>query len=233
MKAPLTSVAVAIAALALAACSSGPEGTSPSASPSATPSPSVTPSATPSASPTPTETAVAFTCPTWTDDPDAGVAAIGPNYFAGACLGESFDGAAANGAAVTVEASCPWYGTLVADDSLGFYVSTITEMDTPGESITLFRMSWFTDPADAAGLDMPSTAEGITIGSTEAQVLAAYPTATEVSFDDISRGPRTQLVVETSADTSYNFDITDGLVNEISWGYGISEGGPNGELCAL
>ena len=232
MKASLTSVAVLVATLALAACSASPEATSSATASPSSPSATST-SSTPSASPTPTETAVAFTCPTWTDDSDAGVAAIGPNYFAGACLGKSFDDAAANGAPVTVEDSCPWYGTLVADDSLGFYVSAITDMESPGDAITLFRMSWFSDPAEATSLDMPATAEGITIGSTKADVLAAYPTATEVSFDDISRGPRTQLVVSTGDDTSYNFDITDGLVNEISWGYGIAEGGPNGELCAL
>jgi len=159
--------------------------------------------------------------------------AIGPNYFAGACLDQSFDEAAANGAVITPVESCPWYGTIVADDSVGFYVSAISGLETPGDSIGFFVMSWFNDPAEASSLDMPSTAEGITIGSSAADVLDAYPTATEVSFDDISRGPRTQLVVSTGDDTSYNFDITDGLVNEISWGYGIAEGGPNGELCAL
>jgi hypothetical protein len=96
-----------------------------------------------------------------------------------------------------------------------------------------FVLKWFADPADAASYEMPATAEGITIGSSAADVLAAYPDATEVSFDDISRGPRKQLVAPTSDTTSYNFDIADGVVTEISWGTGLSEGGPNGELCAL
>src|SRR4029079_5030025 len=103
----------------------------------------------------------------------------------------------------------------------------------PGASINFFIMYWYGDPADAASFEMPRTAEGITIGSTADEVSAAYPTASEVTFDDLARGPRTQLVVPTTADTTYNFDVVDGVVTEISWGEGLSEGGPNGDLCAL
>ena len=61
----------------------------------------------------------------------------------------------------------------------------------------------------------------------------AVSSATEVAFDDIARGPRTQIIVPISDTTTYNFDIVDGLVTEVSWGENLGEGGPNGDLCAL
>jgi hypothetical protein len=223
-------LAAALAVVALAGCTSTPAETSPSASPS----PSVTHSATPSPSATPSETAAAAAeCPTWTDDPDDTVSAIGPISFAGVCIGQSFDEAIATGAPVTAPEQCPWYGQLVAQDDPGFYVTALSDPSDPGARINFFILYWFADPADAASFEMPSTAEGITIGSTTDEVMAAYPTASEVTFDDIARGSRTQLVVPTSATTTYNFDVVDGVVTEISWGEGLSEGGPNGDLCAL
>ena len=221
--------AAAFATTALAGCTSTPTETSPSASPS----PSVTHTATPSPSATPSETAAAAECPTWSDDPDYAAAAIGPISFAGVCVGQSFDEAIATGAPITAPEQCPWYGQLVAQDDPGFYVTALSDPSDPGARISFFIMYWFADPADAASFEMPRTAEGITIGSTADEVMAAYPTANEVTFDDIARGSRTQLVVPTSATTTYNFDVVDGVVTEISWGEGLGEGGPNGDLCAL
>lgn len=222
-----------IVLVALAGCTSTPEASSPSASPVA--SESATPSATPSEtpSPTPSETAAAAECPTWSDDPDAAAAAIGPISFAGACIGHSFDDAIAAGAALTAPEACPWVGELVAIDDPGLYVSAYSDPEDPGAYIGFFVLRWFADPADAASFEMPRTAEGITIGSSAAEVLDAYPDATEVEFDDIARGPRLQMVVPTTDTTTYNFDITDGVVTEISWGENLDQGGPNGDLCAL
>jgi len=224
--------AVAVAALLLAGCSGSPEETSQSPSSSPTPT-AASPSESPSPSPSPTETAVALDCPTWSDDPDNQAAAIGPISFAGVCVGQSFDEAAATGAPITSPEQCPWYGQLVAQDDPGFYVTALSDPSAPGEEISFFILYWFAEPEAAASFEMPRTAEGITIGSTVDEVMAAYPTATEVTFDDIARGSRKQLVVPTSADTTYNFDVPDGVVTEISWGKGLSEGGPNGDLCAL
>lgn len=221
----------ALALLLLAGCTSTPEATSPSASP--TPTPSAAPSVTPSPSPSPTETATALECPTWTDDPDASLAAIGPISFAGVCVGQSFEEAQGTGAPVTAPEQCPWYGQLVTQDDPGFYVTALSDPSAPGERISFFILYWFPDPSEAASFEMPRTAEDITIGSTAAEVLDAYPTAAEIDFDDIARGPRHQIVVPTSDTTTYNFDITDGVVSEISWGEGLAEGGPNGDLCAL
>jgi hypothetical protein len=223
----------AIALVTLAGCTSPAESPSPSASPSVTPSPSATPSATPSPSPTPTETAAAAECPTWSDDPDEAAAAIGPISFAGVCIGHSFDDAIASGATLTVPEACPWVGELVAIDDPGLFVSAYSDPEDAGAYIDFFVMRWFGHPADATSFEMPSTAEGITIGATQAEVLAAYPDATEVEFDDLARGPRTQIVVPTSPTTTYNFDIMDGVVIEVSWGENLDMGGPNGDLCAL
>ena len=118
-------------------------------------------------------------------------------------------------------------------DDLGFYVTALSDPSAPGDSIRFFIMYWFGDPLDAPSYEIPTTAEGISVGSSAAAVKAAYPSATEVSFDDMARGPRTQLVVSTSDTTSYNFDIVDGVVTEVSWGEGLGAGGPNGDLCAL
>jgi len=129
--------------------------------------------------------------------------------------------------------ACPWYGQIVAIDDPGFYVTALSDPAEPGERISFFIMYWYADPAEAADFELPATAEGVTIGSSAADVLDAYPGATEVTFDDISRGPRTQIVAQTSPSTTYNFDISEGVVTEISWGEGLSGGGPNGDLCGL
>ena len=223
----------ALAVLFLAACSSTPPAASPSASPSDSPSvtASASASASPSASATPTNTAL--DCPAWTDDPDAQVSAIGPNRYAGACLGMTFDEATANGTTVVGEEQCPWYATIVGDDDLGFYINAVQGGQEADGTITFFMVKWFGNPADAASYEMPRTPEGITIGSTRAEVLDAYPTASEIEFEDIARGMREQLVVTTGDTTTYNFDIVDKTVTEISWGEGLANGGPNGDLCAL
>lgn len=223
---------LAAAALVLTGCSSSPNEPSDSATPvvSESPSPSPTPT---EASPAPSETASALDCPIWTDDPDFEATAIGPISFAGVCVGQSFDEARATTAPVETPEQCPWYGQIVQMEEPGLYVSALSDPTTPGERINFFILYWYANPEDAASYEMPTTPEGITIGSRVEDVLAAYPDATEVTFEDIARGTRTQIIVPTSATTTYNFDINAGTVTEISWGEGLSSGGPNGDLCAL
>jgi len=225
-------VGIAAIALALTACTASPEPTASSPSPSA-PAPSPSVSVSTPAEPTQSPTAQAIACPTWSDDLDEDASTIGPISFAGVCVGQSFDEAIATGAPVTSPEQCPWYGQLVQMEDPGFYVTALSDPGSPGASIGFFVMYWFGDPLDAPSWEIPTTAEGISIGSSAAAVKAAYPAATEVSFDDLARGPRTQLVVPTGPATTYNFDIVDGVVTEMSWGEGLSAGGPNGDLCAL
>jgi hypothetical protein len=145
----------------------------------------------------------------------------------------TFDEVTANGTPTVGEEQCPWYAPIVSDDELGFYIIAVTQDADAAGTISFFILRWFSDPTGAADADVPATPEGITIGSTADEVLAAYPAAQEITFDDMARGPRTQLVVPTGDSTTYNFDITDLRVSEISWGEDLGTGGPRGDLCAL
>lgn len=233
--------AIAIAALAVAsltACDPSTTDVSPSASgtptPSATSAASPTPDASVTTGPGPVVTPIAAgDCPEFSDDPDLAMAAIDFNYFAGICTGMAFSQAeAASGLAVSGEVPCPWYAVLVSDEGLGYYVSALSPPETPGSEIWSFRMQWLGDPADASAYEMPSTPEGITIGSTEAQLNAAYPGATTFLVDDYARGPRDERIVLGPDSLAYVFDITSGLVSEVTWGTRLT-GGVQGEVCAL
>lgn len=240
----VTSIAVLFAAsvLTLTGCgSASPELTAVTHEP-ATSSP-VTASSTPSPSPSPTPEP---TTPSATpgpemgnpcDDPDAtavGLPAIDFNRYANICLGMSFAEAsdAMPGPPIAGEAQCPWYAELLAVDDPGLYVAAVTEPDNPGADIFLFRMIWLGDPADAASFAAPETQQGISVGSTTAEVNAAYPSATTVAIDDPARGPRNQLVVSGPGGNSLVFDVTSGHVDAMYWGERISQGAA-GELCAL
>lgn len=228
----ITVLALAVA-LALTACTdSDPEATpSPSPSPSLTPSPSISP--TPSPSPSPVVEAL---CPGWDDGLDEeGVAAIDFNRYAGICLGMSFAEASATyaGPPLVGEDYCPWVTAIVEVDDLGLYVHAYTFPEDPGEEIWLFKMIWLDDPAIAWSHDLPAHADGGTIGAMEGDIFAWYPTGSMVTHDDPSRGMRTQWVVPGPNNTAIAFDLTEGVVSEMSWGNRITGGGPWGELCAI
>jgi hypothetical protein len=139
---------------------------------------------------------------------------------------------AVGGIPVSGEAMCPWYATIISDEDLGWYVSALSPVEDPGSEIWFFRMQWLDDPAAATAYDMPRTPEGITIGSTEAEFVAAYPGATTMLVDDIARGPRDERLVAGPDSLTYVFDITDGYVSEMTWGKRLTMG-VNGEYCAL
>lgn len=233
----LTRIAVTVVAvLSLAACMAGAD---PSASPSATESPSTSPSASPTleTSPTPSATSsdsptatAALDCPPWDDGyhPD-GPAAIDFHRYAGMCVGMSFAEASDTfaGPPLVGEASCPWVATIVASGDL--YISAISDPAAPGDEILFFHAIYYEDPA--AAVEVPTTAEGITIGSSGPEVYGAYPSAFENAFEDVSRGPRTQIVVPGPAGMGLVFDLRDGLVWEITWGEGLDDG-VSGEFCA-
>ena len=228
-----TLVLAAALALVLAGCTT-PSEPSPSPTPVVTPSETPVPSETPSPTPSDSLTPVSYDCPAWDDAVDDGGPAITPTGYAGICLGASFaDAEARTGAPISPVEVCPWYGQIVADDELGFFVSAISYPEEPGEFIWVFSLVWLGDPASALSYEMPATAEGISVGSTIDNVKHAYPDAREIFFDDPSRGERHQIVVDNGDDLSFNFDLQDDVVSEITWGIGIGDGGPRGELCAL
>jgi hypothetical protein len=163
-----------------------------------------------------------------------GLTGIDFDRYAKICVGMSFAAASAAmpGPPIDGEAVCPWYALVLSVTDPGLYVAAITRADDPGAAIYMFRMSWQGDPAAAAAFGAPATVKGISVGSTTAQVTAAYPSATSVTFNDISRGPRTQLIVAGPGGTSMVFDVTSGAVSDMYWGKGIPQG-VNGELCSL
>jgi hypothetical protein len=238
-----SAIAAATIVLVLAGCTPSGGSAKPSASATATPHASATHASSPSATSatttttttsTTTTTTAAGACPTWNDASAAGgLAQIDFNRFAGICVGMDFPSAsAASGEDIAGIAQCPWDATIIADDTAGFYVSALSPVQSPGSAVTFFRMAWNNDPATASSYEMPTTAEGIRIGSTLAQLQAAYPSATHYAIDDMSRGPRDEWVVLGPGGNNYIFDVTAGLVSELNWGH-VQSTGIQGEYCAL
>jgi hypothetical protein len=170
----------------------------------------------------------------WNDaSAEGGLASIDFNRFAGICVGMDYTQAsAAAGYDIAGNPSCPWVTYIVSDDANGFYLTALSAVEDPGAAIDFFRMAWLNDPATASSYEMPATAEGITIGSTLAQLQAAYPSATYYAIDDYARGPRDEWVVLGPNGNEYIFDVTDGLVSELNWGQ-LQPTGIQGEYCAL
>jgi len=241
MNGNIARVALGAAAIALSLAGCGGGGGS-SASPSASATTSTTTTTTAPASPTTatttttttTTTTAAGGCPTWNDSSlESGLPSIDFNRFAGICIGMDFPTASsASGEDVAGNPSCPWYADIIADDASGFYVSALSPVESPGSQINFFRMEWLNDPATASSYEMPTTGAGITIGSTLAQMQAAYPSATHYAIDDMSRGHRDEWVVLGPSGNEYIFDVTAGLVSEVTWGQ-LQPTGIQGEYCAL
>lgn len=246
MKTSLVALA-ASCCLALAACASS--GDAPSASTDA--SPSTLPAITAPTLATPTETAEpspSFVVDSPSPTPDApqgdpctdpsvsasGLAPIDFGRYADICVGMSFAEATAAmpGPPIQGTGGCPWYADVLAADDPGLYVSAVTLPDAPGDRIFMFRMAWQGSLANAAAYDAPATAAGISVGSTTAEVKAAYPGAKAVTIDDPSIGQRNQLVVAGPSSMSLVFDVTEGRVSSVYWGERIQNGSV-AELCAL
>jgi hypothetical protein len=229
---------VGIAALTLAGCDKGGDpASSPTASAAATPTAtaSESPSPSPDASPSPAPSSTAEPNPCTDPSVSAvGLPAIDFDRYQFFCIGMSFDEASATADWLTVtgDAACPWYSTVGEMSDYGFHVGAMTRPDAPGADIYLFRMTWEGTPADVAAFDPPATAANISVGSTIAEVTAAYPDAAAVVVDDLVRGPRNHLLVTGPSGGTYDFDVTDGSVTDMYWGMSIPQG-VNGELCAL
>ncbi|NYI41652.1 hypothetical protein [Demequina lutea] len=242
---------VVLVGLTLGGCSGASTANTASSTPTSLPSvaaavPSATPSDSASPTPVPSTSAPATTQTTHTappvtaqgdpcTDPSVsfdGLAGIDFDRYAKICLGMSFAAASAAmpGPPVNGESVCPWYALLLTVQDPGLYVAAITRPDNPGAAISMFRMTWEGDPAAAAAFGAPKTVKGISVGSTTAEVTTAYPAATAISINDIARGARTQLVVAGPGGTSLVFDVTSGMVSDMYWGTGISQG-VSGELC--
>lgn len=207
-----------VAVLAVAGC--GPEDDA-----SVTPSPSPVMSAEPSPS-TPAETvepeptAMALDCPTWDDgfvEPGSEIAAYNFNRFAGVCVGMSYDEAASRWPdAFEGNPSCPWVVDIATGDDL--YIGAISEYESPGDDIRFFLARLWADPATFDAEELFANEEGIRLGSTEGDVLAAYPDATFETYGDDAGMDHESWLVAGPEGLNYVFDIYDGYVTAIAWG---------------
>lgn len=150
----------------------------------------------------PTESAVdtsgaSSASPTPTASPADAVSAAG---ILDVALGESYDDAVARtGAAVTE--GCEWEASTfgyegVADFRLAFQrPEPVTD---PASPITLIAVTVPIGNVTEGATVGPVTSQGVGIGSTVDQVLAAYPDAEDFG---VSGDPRRHLLVETGAET--------------------------------
>lgn len=128
------------------------------------------------------------------------------------------------GAPVGIEEICPWYPEV---GSHGTYAQTYAFLDDT-EGVVFFYTLEMGDDGD-----MPRTAEGVGVGSTEAEILAAYPDAViDDSFEDVSLGPLRRIIIDDPAsDSKYVFAAAPGsdFYNLLQWG--PRAGGQWAHLC--
>ena len=173
----------------------------------------------PSPSPSPTETTV---------EPDGPRPDYGFTFFEEAQIGSSF-------AEISEQLhypvgpydGCPYYGSVWNTEL--FTTSAFTDVDNPSGPIVFFYSNRFLAPDDAS---FPRNAEGVGIGSTEAEILAAYPSAVVEATSDPGAGSLTKYTVDDpDSDSKYVFAISDGsaVVDLLQWG--PEAGGQWSHLC--
>ncbi|MBN2176251.1 MAG: hypothetical protein JW722_01165 [Demequinaceae bacterium] len=136
---------------------------------------------------------------------------------------------AAQGYPITGETICPWFTRIVSNDNIYFIGGALTRVDNPlNTPFDTFFMRYYGDPN--AVYTFPKNAEGIGIGSTLAELQAAYPTMYETDPDDSYTG-LTYYVVEGPGGNNYRFNVEGGKVTMVFWGPGLSM--QPGDLCAL
>ena len=142
---------------------------------------------------------------------------FGFTYFQGAELGQTFEEAGvALHMGVAGAFDCPYYGTLWSTEIGDTYA--FTNFDSPGDGISLFYAQTF---SDATGASWPRNAEGLGLGSTQEEILAAYPDAVVELVNDMGVGDITRILVDDQfSDSRYAFGITSGAtaVDLLQWG---------------
>ncbi len=123
---------------------------------------------------------------------------------------------------------CPWYGALWNTELATTYA--YTDHDNPnGLGSTMFYTNRLLAPE---GASFPRNAEGVGVGSTMAELLAAYPDAVVGTHNDLGAGDLDTVTVDDpDSDSKYvfAFSLGNSTVDLLQWG--PDAGGQWSHLC--
>jgi hypothetical protein len=176
---------------------------------------------TPPASPPPApvvEATEPAEAPTPDPDPVETRADYGFTYFYEADLGSWEEMSAQLHHPVAGMPECPYYGRIWNTE----VAITLAFMDP--DNIAAGAAFFYTMPAlTTSPAPYPRNAEGVGLGSTHAQVMAAFPTAVVGSMVDLGAGDIATITVDDPASDSkyvYGFNAGSSTVNLLQWGPG-------------
>jgi hypothetical protein len=158
-----------------------------------------------------------------TAEPSAAPIEPAPDYgftfFEEAQMGATWDQMSAQlGMPVAGIEECPWYGAVWNTEIATTYA--FTDSRDTANGVSFFYTNRFLGSDDAP---FPRNAEGVGVGSTQAEVLAAHPTGVVGAWEDLGAGELTTITVDDpDSDSMYVFAISDGsaVVDLLQWGPG-------------